>query len=140
MIKYEGYQLKITNTIDGVTHELTLPFIDENTNIIENGSYNTIKENKIASEWVDIIGNTHREVIGTKTSISFTIKEHTAEQHERLIPLLNNNSRISVKYWDDAKMKYDTNWFYISEIESTSSIASLDTIYYGKMSVRLTEY
>ena len=131
---YQGYQVKIGT--------LKLPIPDgEKKTILQNGSYSFNRSKRLIAEWQDANGKYHHETYPEeKATISFTINERTKEQQAKLKPLLEKRNNIEVEYWDDIDERYKTGMFFIDEIDNVTSIATLDTIYYGAMNVVLTEY
>ena len=134
MSAYKGYQLMISN--------IKLPYLDEtDVNIIEPGTYSTNDSQRLIEEWQDMDGDIHREVFSNKkTSIQFTIKERTLEQQEKILPILKKYNNIVVTYWSDSEAVYKTGLFFIESIDSLTSIATKDTIYYGETTIQLMEH
>lgn len=131
---YEGYQIKVG--------ELKLPIPDgELKSIFVPDSYNFNREKRLIAEWQDANGKFHHETYPEeKTTISFTIKERSMEQQALLRPLLSQRNNIEAEYWDDINEGYKKGLFFIDKIDSISSIATEDKIYYGELDVTLTEY
>lgn len=132
---YKGYQAKING--------VTIPCInlDNKTNIVVSGSYSVTDQVIVNGEWVDINGNTHRDVHPRKKkSISFQIKERTQKEQEMIAPIMAVRENIRIEYWDDIYSTYVESTFYLDDFESISSIATSETIYYDAIQLTYMEY
>lgn len=123
---YKGYRVKINGTI-----------IDNL--MIVRGSYSMMREQRVIDSYHDASGTYHEELSPvSKANIQFSIRDRSMEE-QAVIAAAFSSRNVSVEYWDDTTLKYDTGTFRVENPTYTHSYAVKDRIRYGEAAIVLKE-
>ncbi len=125
---YQGYRLKIEGE--------TIP----NT-IMAKGSYSISKEDRTAETWTDAFGKDHVRTYGkTKTTITFSLREHDSTEHGGIVAVFRNRHDVSVDYYDDDTDTYKNGMFRMTVGGYAHRDAHGEKVQYNTTPVTLEEY
>lgn len=123
---YSGYRLKINNNEFPNTY-------------ISKGSYTSQRGKRVCKEWTDLTGITHKTYYPTtKTTITFSIREHLPEEHAAIILFLSI-SPVTIQYWDDDTETYLEGTFDIEPIAWKHLTTRASGGFYDTTQITLTE-
>ena len=121
------YRIKINNNIF------------QNNNVAK-GSFNVTKEPRTAKSYTDINGISHEIYYPTtKTTITFSIREHDSSEHGTLAGFFNSSADATVEYWDDDSSMYKEGTFKIAPITWNHLTIEGDNIQYAATPIKLEE-
>lgn len=124
---YAGYRIKIDGTI--------FPNTD-----IAKGSYSLSKSKRVSKSWEDLTGITHKTYFPTeKTTITFSIREHTAADHQTLASFFTSSS-VTVQYWNDNANDYYEGTFEVEPFTWKHNTVESGGAFYGKTQITLKEW
>lgn len=125
---YEGYRLKINGN--------EVPNAD-----IAKGTYSLKKDDRVIDSYEDMDKVTH-EVVSKKpkVTISFSLRKHTSEEHERAVKLTSVKQNLSVEYFDDDTNSYVVGLFKMEVGEYSHAFAGTQRIFYNETPIKLIEY
>ena len=124
---YAGYRLKI----NGVVYP--------NSNILL-GSYSAMEDKRIVEIWKDANQVEHEVTTGTtKAVITFSIRQHSLEEHDDLVEALRPEHDLQIEYWSDLYGEYRTGVFRRDKIRFHDLNTSGGSIQYDAAQVTLTE-
>lgn len=122
---YKGYRLRVNGAII------------ENLMIVR-GSYKMKPEQRVFASYYDANGTYCEELSPVKANIQFSIRDRSMEE-QAVIAAAFSSRNVSVEYWNDATMKYDTGTFRVENPTYTHSYAVKDRIRYGQAAIVLKE-
>ncbi len=123
---YKGYRLKVNGTII------------ENLMIVR-GSYSMMREQRVIDSYHDANGTYCEELSpASKAIIQFSIRDRSMEEQAAIAAAFSSRN-VSVEYWDDTTLKYDTGTFRVENPTYTHSYAVRDRIRYGQAAIVLKE-
>lgn len=124
---YEGYRLKINGVI----------YPDRN---MAKGSYQMTAGKRVVEIWKDANQVEHEITTGTgKAEISFSVREHSTDEHDGLIYLLRPENGLQIEYWDDLQGEYRTGTFRRSKITFKHRNVDAGGVVYAETPVTITE-
>ena len=124
---YEGYRLKINGVI----------FPDS---YMEKGSYQQTAGKRVVEIWRDANLVEHEITTGVeKAEISFSVREHSTDEHDDLIYLLRPENGLQIEFWDDLLGDYRTGSFRRSKITFKHRNVDAGGVVYAATPVTLTE-
>lgn len=122
---YLGYRLKINGTIL------------KNRDIAK-GTFTLGKNPRVAKKWTDIQGINHEIYFPTsKTTISFSIREHLAVDHISLASYFISRD-VTVEYYDDNSDSYITRQFKVNDFKWSHS--NTNPLFYNATQITLEEW
>lgn len=122
---YLGYRLKIDGTIL------------KNRDIAK-GTFTLGKNPRVAKRWTDIQGINHEIYFPTsKTTISFSIREHLAVDHISLASYFTSRD-VTVEYYDDNSDSYITRQFKVNDFKWSHS--NTNPLFYNATQITLEEW
>lgn len=125
---YSGYRIQLGST--------TL-----HNSWITKGTFNISKSPRIAKTYEDIVGVSHDVPLNsTKTTITFSIREHNTSEHSTIASLFATRINREVTYWDDDTSDYLIGNFRIKNFTWNHLTAYSDSIEYGATQITLEEY
>ena len=128
MSAYDGYRLKI----NGVTVPNT---------IMTRGSWNASNKQRLIRSFTDANGTLHESYYPhKKVEITFSLREHSVEEHDSFITYFSDHSHVAIEYWDDDSATYMTFDGKISDIEWSHNTAYNDEIRYNPTDIEIVEY
>ena len=133
-MNYKGYQCKIAG--------IKFPCPDGMAvNIVKPGSFKITPKKRNIETWPDGDGITH--VVNYKKPqyyIQFTIKEHTAEEHDFIRSIFEETDSIEVEFYEDKLDRYLTGTFRMTDETSAIKYADEKEIHYDEMPISLEEH
>ena len=128
MSAYNGYRLKINGVI--------VPNV-----IMSRGTWSASNKKRLVSSWTDANGVLHEYYYDKKqANISFTLREHTVEEHDSFITYFTDHTHVAVEYWDDDTAGYLTFDGKIEDIDWSHNIALENEIRYNPTEISILEY
>ena len=125
-MSYSGYRVKIGNT--EIKNTMMAP-----------ETYQMKPVPRLVGTWTDGDQKNHRETIGTKHEISFTIRERTMTEQAAIAPIFSTTENLSVTYWDDIACTYASGTFFM-EVSAIKSKRHGAGLLYLETQVNLKEY
>lgn len=106
---------------------------------ISRGSYSISNNPRECERFTDATGIEHIIPFGkSKTTITFSVREHRATEHSQIASILANRFNLSVEYYDDNVGAYKEGNFHIKDF--TWSHNNADPIVYNSTNITLEEY
>lgn len=124
---YSGYRIKIDGTIFS------------NTDIAK-GSYSLSKSKRVSKSWEDLTGIQHETYFpAERATITFSVREHSALDHQTLAAFFNSSS-VTVQYWDDNANDYYEGTFKVEPFTWKHLTVESNGAFYGKTQITLKEW
>lgn len=124
---YSGYRLKINNTV------LSDAFISK-------GTYKLSQEDRVVDTWKDANQVNHVVTDGTRSIISFQIREHGTDEHYKLTQLFRARNHVQIEYFDDITESYRVGDFRIPKIMFSHYNLTTQQLRYNATAITLEEY
>ena len=102
-------------------------------------SYSVKNIPRVVGTWKDANQVEHREVIGTKREISFSLRERNRSDQADIAAIFSAYENLTVQYWDDIAADYQTITCYMTP-PTFSTRRNGATFVYNSTQITLTEY
>jgi len=125
---YRGYRLAMNGNEVSDTH-------------IVKGSYSAVDNGRIIDQWTDGYQTDH-EVVSQypKYTISFTLREHSAEEHEQFTRYVRVKHNLGVTFYDDTEDQYLNGTFRLQPVKWNHKNTHGRKINYGPTEITLIQY
>lgn len=91
--------------------------------------------------YIDTNGYLHTETLPhRRTRIDLTFDDLDLYNIEIIVNCFPNMKNVSITYWNDKYMSYDTGIFYVSNYTTEIDYYTNDNIYYKPFSISLIEF
>lgn len=112
----------------------------DDTHIVK-GSYSAVDNGRIIDQWTD--GNqTEHEIVSSypKYTISFTLREHSAEEHELFTRYVRTRHNFEMTFYDDINDMYVYGKFKMNPVKWNHKNTHGRKINYGPTEITIIQY